>query len=115
VRREMEAFECSGQPRVLPLASVLAAVPSVPQQPGVPTPQPGSRRPNPGATVPDVAAAFPPVPDPGVEKPGDPKTVVEMARRANEQSSDQVKKTGEQVGGAVQKTWTCVTSLFQRC
>jgi hypothetical protein len=59
---------------------------------------------------------------PGSSPPDAPKTMVELARRANQQSAEQmqqagnqVKSAGEKVGGAVQKTWECMTSLFQRC
>ena len=42
---------------------------------------------------------------------GDPHELVEQIKQAG----NQVKNVGEQVGGAVQNTWNCVMSLFQRC
>lgn len=49
-----------------------------------------------------------------VEKPkasGPPKTVEELARRTTDASKKQLKKTGN----AVEKGWSCLTSLFQDC
>jgi hypothetical protein len=57
---------------------------------------------------------------------GPPQTVVEMAKRANQQTSEQMKKAGdnitegaksvgEAVGNATKKTWDCMSSLFTRC
>ncbi len=53
---------------------------------------------------------------------GEPKTVVEFAKRTMKTSQDQVEKAGEAVQGAgqavtdsAQKTWDCLTTLFQRC
>jgi hypothetical protein len=67
--------------------------------------------------------------DPGSTKasPEDPpETVVEMAKRANQQTADQMKKAGENLkegaksmgdamSNATKKTWDCMTSLFTRC
>jgi hypothetical protein len=55
-----------------------------------------------------------------------PRTVVEMAKRANEQTADQFKKandnvkesfksTGDAIGNATKKSWHCLTSLFKEC
>jgi hypothetical protein len=41
--------------------------------------------------------------------------VLEFAKRANEQTSEQVKKAGETVKDATAKTWNCMLSLFTRC
>jgi len=57
---------------------------------------------------------------------GPPETVVEMAKRANQQTADQMKKAGENLkegaksmgdamSNATKKTWDCMTSLFTRC
>lgn len=56
----------------------------------------------------DVAASEPP-------KPGPPKTVEELARRTASASKDQLQKTGNTVGDAMKKSWSCVTSLFKNC
>ena len=52
----------------------------------------------------------------------EPKTVVEMAKRAAETSEKQIKKAGkavkdagDYVGGTMQKTWRCISSLFSKC
>ena len=80
----------------------------------------------PAATAPGASAA---PADPGSTKgsPEDPpQTVVEMAKRANQQTSDQMKKAGENLkegaksmgdamSNATKKTWDCMTSLFTRC
>jgi hypothetical protein len=55
-----------------------------------------------------------------------PKTIAEMAKRANEQTADQMKKandnvkesfksTGDAIGNATKKSWNCLTSLFKEC
>ena len=55
-------------------------------------------------------------------KKGPPQTLEELARQTVAKSKEQigaaddgVKKAGDAVGGAVKKTWDCVTSLFKRC
>jgi hypothetical protein len=58
-----------------------------------------------------------------VGKPEEPpRTVVELAKRANEQTAEQFKKAGENVksagqalGDATKKTWDCMLSFFTRC
>ena len=70
-------------------------------------------------------------PDPAAAKPESdpdepPKTVVDMAKRANQQTAEQMKKagenakeavktTGDAIGTATKKTWDCLTSLFKQC
>jgi hypothetical protein len=55
-----------------------------------------------------------------------PQTVQEMAKRANDKTVEQIKKTndnlkqgaqslGDKVGDATKKTWRCISSLFTRC
>lgn len=70
---------------------------------------------------PPVAGASPP-PTAGTGGPpkkngnsGPPKTVVELAERAGEDSQRQLKKAGKAVEGAMQKTWRCITSFFGNC
>ncbi len=61
---------------------------------------------------------------PAVKKP--PETMEALAKEAAKQSSDAVKETSDAagrsidkattaVGGALQKSWNCVSSLFARC
>ena len=64
---------------------------------------------------PTAAPASPP-------KKGPPQTLEELARDTMAKSKEQIsaadenfKKAGNAVGGAAQKTWDCVASLFQRC
>jgi hypothetical protein len=53
---------------------------------------------------------------------GEPKTVVDLAKRANENMQkanedmkDQAQSTGQAIGNATKKTWECMWSLFSRC
>jgi hypothetical protein len=59
-------------------------------------------------------------PDTNPDEP--PKTLAEMAKRANEQTAEQMKKAGENaksagdaIGNATKKTWDCMFSLFKQC
>jgi hypothetical protein len=108
VRRDADVGQCNGLPQTVLLDSLLEAAEQqeavVKQAVGKPADKAVTKLP-PGSSPPDA-----------------PKTMVELARRANEQSAEQMKQAGnqvqhvgQQVGGAVQKTWTCVISLFQRC
>jgi hypothetical protein len=94
-------------------------------------------RPGPAASAdakaPPGRGAYPPaVPDrPPSDKPATtadepPKTVVDLAKRANEQTIEQMRKTnenvkdtaksmGDAIGSATKKTWDCVSSFFTRC
>jgi hypothetical protein len=99
-------FDCDGPVKRVPWMPANAApAPALPQQPSA-----------------GHAEAAPPVADPDAP----PQTVVEMARRANEQTTEQMKKAGENitqgaksvgdaVGNATKKTWDCMSSLFTRC
>jgi hypothetical protein len=106
-RRDVDLAVCNGLPQTVLLNSLLEAAE---QQEAV------------NLTLNPTPKAEPVKPPPGSSPPDAPKTMVEMARRANEHSAEQmkqagnqVKNAGEQVGGAVQNTWNCVISLFQRC
>jgi hypothetical protein len=114
VRRDVELGSCSGQPQTVSVASLIdAATDAKRPVPVVPS----------GAIAGASAASPAPTKAPPGSSPTDaPKTMVELARRTSEQSSeqlkqagDQVQQAGKQVGGVVQRTWTCMTSLFQRC
>jgi hypothetical protein len=102
VRRDVDLTTCTGQPQTVSLASLLEATAeqAKPVVPAISQAAPAI-----------VATPSPAKPPPGSSPPDAPKTMVELARRANEQSAATTKK----VGGAVQKTWDCMISLFQRC
>lgn len=109
VRRDADIAVCNGMPQTVLLGSFLE---SVEQQDAAAK-----------LAVPSVAVK--PEPQklpPGSSPPDAPKTMVELARRANQQSAEQMKQAGgqveeagKQVGGAVQKSFLCVITLFQRC
>ena len=108
VRRDVDLAACNGLPRVVLLGSLLEAAEQ----------QEAAAKLSAPPTPPAEPAKLPP----GSSPPDAPKTMVELARRANQQSAeqikqagDQVKQAGQQVGGVVQRTWQCLTSLFQRC
>jgi hypothetical protein len=53
---------------------------------------------------------------------GEPKTVVDLAKRANEnmqkaneEMKEQAQSTGQAIGKATKKTWECMWSFFFRC
>jgi hypothetical protein len=102
VRRDADVAACNGLKQTVLLGSLLDAAEQ----------QEAAAK---SALPPAAEKATPQKLPPGSSPPDAPKTMVELARRANEQSAEQMKQTGKQVGGAVQKTWDCVTSLFQRC
>ena len=108
VRRDADVTGCNGMPQTVLLGSLLEAAEQHEAA--------GNLKLKP------TQKAEPVKPPPGSSPPDAPKTMVELARRANEQSGEQIKQAGnqvknvgEQVGGAVQNTWNCVMSLFQRC
>ena len=100
VRRDADVAACNGLKQTVLLGSLIEAAE-----------QEAATK----STAPTAEKAAPQKLPPGSSPPDAPKTMVELARRANEQSAEQVKQAGKQVGGAVQKTWDCVISLFQRC
>lgn len=59
----------------------------------------------------DVATAAPTKP----KTDAPPATVVELAKRTGEASKRQFETAGETVGGAMKKTWRCISSLFSGC
>jgi hypothetical protein len=101
VRRDADVAACNGLKQTVLLGSLIEAAE---QEAATKSTAP-----------PSAEKAAPQKLPPGSSPPDAPKTMVELARRANEQSAEQVKQAGKQVGGAVQKTWDCMTSLFQRC
>lgn len=76
------------------------------------------------------AASSPPMPEaatqPAKAPNQPPKTVEEMAKRANEKTAEDLKKAnetikdqatsiGQNVGDATKKTWRCIATLFTSC
>jgi hypothetical protein len=72
--------------------------------------------------TPASKAAAKPAPD--ANEP--PKTLLDMAKRSNEQTAEQMKKandgtkdsaksTGDAIGNATKKTWDCLASMFKQC
>jgi hypothetical protein len=95
-------FECDGPVKRVPWTALETA----PAQPAPAQPQP-AHKPQPAAT--------PAAPPPGAEQENPPQTVLEMAKRANEKTVEQMKKAGDTVKDATRKTWDCMLSLFTRC
>jgi len=94
-------FDCNGPIKRVPWAA---------QEPG--------RVAEPAAAEPQSSQA------PAAKAPpkGEPKTVVDLAKRANEnmqkaneEMKDQAQSTGQAIGKATKKTWECMWSLFLRC
>jgi len=74
--------------------------------------------------APKLPAAETPAPADDPNQP--PRTVEEMAKRANQKTAEQIKKAnedmkdqaetfGDKVGDSTKKTWRCISSLFTRC
>ena len=107
-------FDCDGQVKRVPW-SAINAPPPAPAAPAAPAKQSAVEPPQPAAPAGTKA-------DP--EEP--PQTILEMAKRANEKTAEQMKKandnmkeqaksTGEAFAKASKKTWDCVSSFFTRC
>jgi len=74
---------------------------------------------------PDLSQVSPtplPPPEPTAPQEEEPKTVVELANKTVENSKNQLKKAGQAVkdagkvvGDSAEKTWQCLSSLFQNC
>ncbi|HJZ32679.1 MAG TPA: hypothetical protein VKF35_16295, partial [Hyphomicrobiaceae bacterium] len=61
-------------------------------------------------------------PDAKADAKSEPKTMVDLAKRANENlqkagedAKQQSQSTGQAIGNATKKTWECMFSLFFRC
>lgn len=76
------------------------------------------------STVPPPKPEMPKQPAKAPDQP--PRTIEEMAKRANEKTAEDLKKAdetlkdqantvGQNLGEATKKTWQCVTTLFTRC
>jgi hypothetical protein len=94
-------FDCDGPVKRIPWAALNA--------------------PPPAAAVPGKQSDAEPSPPPGwtaeakPEPQEPPKTVLEMAKRANENTAAQLKQANENMKTQAKKTWECVTSFFTRC
>ena len=63
-----------------------------------------------------------PAPGAKADDKGEPKTMLDLAKRANqnlqkanEDAKEQAQSAGEAFGKATKKTWDCMLSLFSRC
>ena len=113
-------FDCDGAVKRIPWAAVEA-----PHAPDAAQPLPWAAQPpanpEPAAAAPAPAVPAPP-PAPAAAPDQPPETVLELAKRANEDTAKQMKKAGETmqkagetVKDATKKTWDCVLSFFTRC
>jgi hypothetical protein len=97
VRRDLSGAACNGVPAEIPLASLLDA-PAAPAPAATPAPVPAA-----------------PAQQAVETKAEPPRTVEELAKRASAKSKQQLKEVGDSVGTAANRTWTCLSSLFQKC
>ena len=97
VSRDASGF-CAGEARTIGLAELEAALASG-----------GAGRASDGPDGPEAASK--------PAQPGPPRTVEELARRTTQTSSPgaPLEKTSEAIGGAMKKSWLCITSLFTQC
>jgi hypothetical protein len=81
------------------------------------TAAPPAAPPQPAETGDAAPAKAPEGQPPGAvgEGGGEPKTVVELAKRTAKTTQRQIEKSGETVEGMARQAWRCVTSLFARC
>ena len=105
IRGDITVLDCNG-----PIKRVAIPLPASPSTNGA---APVSAAPADAAAQPSPA---------GSQAQGDPKTVVEMLRRAKQQSDrdwaktgDQIKSNNDKVGGFFKKSWDCLSTLFSRC
>jgi hypothetical protein len=99
-------FECDGAVKRIPWTALEAS----PARPAPAQPQPWVAP----APKPEPAAGPAPAPPSGVPE-APPQTVLELAKRANEKTAEQMKKAGDTVKDATKKTWDCMLSFFTRC
>ena len=109
-------FDCDGAVKRIPWTALNPS-----EQPGV-SPAP----PRQSAAEPPPPSSSPAAPEPKADPEQPPKTILEMAKRANEKSAEQMQKanenmkeqakaTGEAFAKATKKTWECLSSFFTRC
>jgi hypothetical protein len=120
-------FDCNGIVKRIPWTATEA-----PRAPGSGETLPWASQPPlapaPAVAPPPPAPSYAPTPPPAPpaqpanEPDQPPQTVLEMAKRANEDTAKQMKKAGDTVQKAGQsmkeatkKTWDCVISFFSKC
>ncbi len=108
VRRDSRGAQCDGVQRMITIASLLE---SDQASPAPEAPSASSASPMPAASV--STKVEPSKPATGGTQP--PRTVQELAERTGETSKQQLKDTGESLGDTAQRTWTCLSTLFQKC
>jgi hypothetical protein len=112
-------FDCNGPVKHIPWVAVGTPEEARPVQTAPPPPpkpeQSAGKEPTTG-----FAPAPGPATKPGPDDP--PQTVLELAKRANDQTLEQmkkagdtVKKAGETVKDATKKSWDCMVSFFTKC
>ena len=95
--------DCAGTVHMLAAPSAAAAGPA---------PEAGDAAPGEAAeSRPSTAGAETAGPDGG----GEPKTVVELAKRTAKSTQRQIEKSSETVEDMARQAWRCVTSLFAKC
>jgi hypothetical protein len=92
-------FECTGAVKRIPWSAV---PPQASENSGREAAALPSSQPNPADK-----------PKPDTEEP--PQTMLELAKRANEKTAEQMRKAGENMKDATKKTWDCMLSFFTRC
>ena len=98
-------FDCDGPVKRVPWAALNAPPPQPQPQPPAPGKQSAVEPPPPPGSASEAK------PDPQAP----PKTVLEMAKRANEKTAAQLKQANENMKTQAKKTWECVLSFFTRC
>jgi hypothetical protein len=121
-------FDCNGAVKRVPWTPLEAPQQQPEQAQPLPWAQPAPKPEPVAAPPPPVVPASPPAcaptpePAPASAPNAPPETMLELAKRANEDTAKQMKKAGETmqkagetVKDATKKTWDCVISLFTRC
>jgi hypothetical protein len=93
-------FDCDGPVKRIPWTADAGPQQDMPQPLSAQTPAP------PAMPPPAAGQTGPKAP---------PQTMVDLAKEANKNTADQVKKAGDTVKDATKKTWDCVLSLFSKC
>jgi hypothetical protein len=113
-------FDCNGVIKRIPWSPSDARGPDAAQP--LPWANPPAARPEPTATPQPTLPSFAPRRQPPPDPNEPPQTVLEMAKRANDDTVKQMKKAGETVEKAgetmkqaTKKTWDCVVSFFTKC
>ena len=70
---------------------------------------------SPGVPASPTAASQERSPAPTKPPPKEPKTVVELAKRAAKETNDQIDRSARTVEKAAKSTWKCLTTFFSDC